>query len=65
MEVIETVPETEQNSKSSRSCEETLAYTPQAKSTSSFTYESSVRGETQTADPAASTQVGFKCRSVL
>ncbi|XP_017312701.2 aprataxin and PNK-like factor isoform X1 [Ictalurus punctatus] len=50
---IEMVSETEQNSKSSRSCEETLAYTPQAKDSPSFVYESTTR-----ADPAASKQVG-------
>ncbi|XP_060755038.1 aprataxin and PNK-like factor isoform X2 [Neoarius graeffei] len=57
-EVMGTVSETDQNSKSSRSCEETLAYTPQAKSTPSFTYESTMRDETHTAGPAACNQVG-------
>lgn len=64
-EVMETVSETEQNSKSSQSCEETLAYTPQAKSGPSFTYESTMRDETHTAGPAACNQVGFKCYSYL
>ncbi|KAF4075342.1 hypothetical protein AMELA_G00233440 [Ameiurus melas] len=50
---IEMVSETEQNSKSSRSCEETLAYTPQAKNSPSFAYESTTR-----ANPAACKQVG-------
>lgn len=50
---IEMVSETEQNSKSSRSCEETLAYTPQAKNSPSFVYESTTR-----ANPAACKQVG-------
>lgn len=56
--VVEMVSETEQNSKSSRSCEETLAYTPQAKSTPSFTYESPPRDETHKADRGACNQVG-------
>ncbi|MCJ8748114.1 hypothetical protein PDJAM_G00161240 [Pangasius djambal] len=62
-EVMETASETEQNSKSSRSCEETLAYTPQAKNSPSFTYKSKTRDEAHTADPAACNQVGVDSRS--
>ncbi|KAI5089875.1 aprataxin and PNK-like factor isoform X2 [Silurus meridionalis] len=59
--VMETVSETEQNLGSSRSCEETLAYTPQAKN--SFTYESEMRDESHTAGPATFSQVGADSRS--
>ncbi|GAA6071588.1 aprataxin and PNK-like factor, partial [Tachysurus ichikawai] len=59
-EETEIESETEQNSKSSRSCEETLAYTPQAKHCPSFTYEATARDEPHTADSAACDQVGFK-----
>lgn len=47
---MEVVSETEQNSKSSRSCEETLAYTPQAKNCPAFTYETTTRDEPQSAE---------------
>lgn len=62
--MTETVSETEQNSRSSRSCEETLAYTPQAKNTTSFTYESAVRDEAHAEDPAAWKQVEFQMLAV-
>ncbi|XP_053332486.1 aprataxin and PNK-like factor [Clarias gariepinus] len=49
---------TELNSKPPRSCEETLAYTPQAESSPSFTYESKTGAETHTAGPAVCSQAG-------
>ncbi|KAG7315994.1 hypothetical protein KOW79_020860 [Hemibagrus wyckioides] len=49
-EEMEAVSETEQNSKSSRSCEETLAYTPQAKNCPAFSYETTSRDEPQSAE---------------
>ncbi|XP_060716721.1 aprataxin and PNK-like factor [Tachysurus vachellii] len=62
-EETEMESETEQNSKSSRSCEETLAYTPQTKHCPSFTYEAAARDEPHTADTAACDQVGADFRS--
>ncbi|KAF5894818.1 aprataxin and PNK-like factor isoform X1, partial [Clarias magur] len=55
--------ETELNWKPPRSCEETLAYTPQAQSSPSFTYEPRTRDETHTAGSAACSQAGGDSRS--
>ncbi|KAK3530041.1 hypothetical protein QTP86_010199 [Hemibagrus guttatus] len=59
-EEMEVVSETEQNSKSSRSCEETLAYSPQAKNCPAFIYESTTRDKPHS---APCKQVGGDSRS--